>query len=205
MVNQHKERTILGVPIDCSGRAIGVERMPEALRAAGLVERLAAHDAGNLPVTIDDPRRDPVTGLIGFNAVWSTSIAISDAVGDRMRHGDRPLVVGGDCTFLIGGFAVLKNHFGRVGLAFIDGHLNFYDGRSSPTGQAADMELAFLVDIGPRGLIDLAGSALLVAFCCSSVRVPGRWILCVTTGSAMLVPKSRACIYLGQREYTRSA
>jgi arginase len=44
-----------------------------------------------------------------------------------------------------------------VGLAFVDGHLDFYDGVSSTTGEAADMELAILTGLGPAGLVDLAG------------------------------------------------
>lgn len=34
--------TLLGIPIDCSGRLVGVERMPAALRAAGLTARRTA-------------------------------------------------------------------------------------------------------------------------------------------------------------------
>lgn len=37
---------------------------------------------------------------------------------------------------------------GRVGLWFVDGHADFLDGWSSPTGEAADMELAILTGAG---------------------------------------------------------
>jgi arginase len=57
---------------------------------------------------------------------------------------------------LIGVFAALRDYFGQVGLAFVDGHLDFYDGQSSPTGEAADMDLAILTGYGPPGLVDLA-------------------------------------------------
>ncbi len=163
--------TLVGVPIDCTGRATGVERMPAALRAAGLVQRLDVPDAGDLPVTIDDARRDPATGIIGFEAVCAASTGIRAGVGALLAQGERPLVIGGCCTLLIGVFAALRDHFGRfdtlstgqVGLAFVDGHLDFYDGRSSPTGEAADMELAILTGLGPSGLVDLAGLPPLVA------------------------------------------
>ncbi|GAB4427203.1 MAG: arginase family protein [Anaerolineae bacterium] len=154
--------TIIGVPIDCSGRAIGVERMPAALRAAGLARRLGLPDEGDLPVTLDDPRRDPVTGMIGFEAVCAASAGIRAGVGALLARGERPLVVGGCCTLLLGVFAALRDYFGRTGLAFVDGHLDFYDGQTSPTGEPADMELAILTGLGPAGLVDLAGSPPLV-------------------------------------------
>ncbi len=42
---------MVGVPIDCAGKFTGVERMPTALRAAGLVDHLNIDDAGDLTVT----------------------------------------------------------------------------------------------------------------------------------------------------------
>ena len=59
--------------------------------------------------------------------------------------------------------AALRQEFEHIGLAFVDGHLDFYDGESSPTGEAADMELAILTGFGPSGLIDLAGSPPMIA------------------------------------------
>jgi arginase len=139
--------------------------MPAALRAAGLVDRLHIQDAGDLPVTIDTPERDPLTGIIGFQAVCQTSDTIRLEIGKLLRRGERPLVVGGCCTLLIGVIAALREAYERIGLTFVDGHLDFYDGTSSPTGEAADMELAILTGLGPAGLVDLTGSAPLIAPC----------------------------------------
>lgn len=155
--------TLVGIPIDCSGRFTGVERMPAALRAAGLVQRLNINDLGDLPVTIDTPQRDPATGIIGFHAVCKTSDSIRTELGALLKRGERPLILGGCCTLLIGVCAALKEQVGRVGLAFVDGHLDYHDGHSSPTGEAADMELAILTGFGPTGLVDLAGSPPLIA------------------------------------------
>jgi arginase len=148
---------LIGAPLDCTGRFTGVERMPAALRAAGLAAQLAVDDAGDLPVTIINPERDPRTGIVGYADVLAGSLLIRDALAQQLETGVRPLVLGGCCTILIGIAAALRDHFGRVGLAFIDGHLDFYDGKTSPTGEAADMELAILSGLGPAGLVDLAG------------------------------------------------
>ena len=163
MVTQPKQFTVLGVPIDSSGRSTGVGRLPAALREAGLVRRLGAEDLGDLPVAFEDARRHPDTGIIGFENIRAASAEIQRGVAQLLADGRRPLLLGGDCTLLIGVAAALKEHFGPAGLAFIDGHLDFYDGRSSPTGETADMELAILNGLGPAGLIDLAGTPPLVA------------------------------------------
>ena len=53
---------VLDAPLDCSGTGRGEEHAPAALRAAGLVERLGARDAGEADARIRDVRRDRDTG-----------------------------------------------------------------------------------------------------------------------------------------------
>ncbi|MGQ0600300.1 MAG: arginase family protein [Anaerolineales bacterium] len=171
--------SIIGVPIDSTGTFAGCERMPAALRAAGLAERLNLPDAGDLLVSISDPERDAATGLIGFHDLVAVSAQIRGAVRDALARGERPLVVGGSCELLIGVAAALRDVVGRAatrrernaqrfssgsiasaraGLAFVDGHFDFYNGHTSPTGEAADTELRILTTDWPHGLADLAGT-----------------------------------------------
>ena len=65
-------------------------------------------------------------------------------------------MVGGDCTVLVGALAAAKERLGRVGLAFVDGHLDYFGGETSP-GEAADMDLAFVTGHGLEGQVNLAG------------------------------------------------
>ena len=142
---------LVDAPIDCSGAGRGEERAPAALRAAGLVERLGARDAGEADARIRDTRRDPATGVIGADDVRRASRAIAGRVREILRTGERPLVIGGDCTLLLGVFEALPR---GSGLWFVDGHADFFDGESSPTGEAADMDLAILTGHGPPGLLE---------------------------------------------------
>ena len=148
---------IVDAPIDCSGAQRGEERAPAALRAAGLVERLRARDAGEANARIRDSRRDPDTGVIGALEVRRASMAIASRVREVLEARERPFVLGGDCTLLLGVFQALPRD---SGLWFIDGHADFYDGESSPTGEAADMDLAILTGHGPPGLLDRPGPLL---------------------------------------------
>ncbi|MDZ7881397.1 MAG: arginase family protein [Mycobacterium sp.] len=145
---------VLGVPSDCSGRFVGCQFMPAALRAAGLIEALGAHDLGNLQVVIADPRRDPVTGVIGLHDLLNQSQVVRDNTQDLLASGHRPLLVGGDCTILIGIAAALIHTNPDAGLLFLDGHLDCYDGTTSATGEGADMELAVLLGVGAQPLLE---------------------------------------------------
>ena len=147
--------TILDAPIDCSGTGRGEERAPAALRAAGLVERLGARDAGEADARIRDTRRDPDTGVVGALEVRRAAIAIATRVREVLDARERPFVLGGDCTLLLGVFQALPHD---CGLWFVDGHADFFDGESSPTGEAADMDLAIVTGHGPPGLLEREGS-----------------------------------------------
>ena len=148
---------LVGAPLDCSGTNRGEARAPRALRDAGLVERTGVRDAGDVDATVDDPNRDARTGVIGFEQIRRASSEIDSAVAAVLDEGGKPLVLGGDCTVLVGALAAAKERLGRVGLAFVDGHLDFFGGETSPSGEAADMDLAFVTGYGPEGLVDLAG------------------------------------------------
>ncbi len=156
--------SFLGVPIDCSGRFAGCERMPAALRAAGLKQALpGAEDLGNLQVSLADPVRDPETGIIGYRDLLGATGVIRREVGAVLRSGWVPLISGGCCSLLIGTTAAVQDVFPGAGLAFIDGHLDCYTGQTSPTGEAADMELAILLGAGPRQLTGLTGGDRVIA------------------------------------------
>jgi arginase len=148
---------LVGAPLDCSGTGRGEARAPRALRDAGLAQWTGARDAGDVDATVDDPNRDARTGVIGFEQIRRSSSTIHSTVAAVLAGGEKPLVVGGDCTVLVGALAAARERLGRVGLAFVDGHLDYFGGETSPSGEAADMDLAFVSGHGPEGLVDLAG------------------------------------------------
>jgi arginase len=149
--------TTVGVPIDSVGlgraEQHGTELSPAALRAAGL-DRLGWADAGDLDVRIPDHERDPATGVVGLAGVLATTSAIRSATADLVRQGDRPFLLGGCCTLLPGALAGARDALGSVSLVYVDGHLDFYDGVTSPTGEAADMPIAVALGDGPAPWVD---------------------------------------------------
>jgi arginase len=153
---------VIDAGLDCSGTGRGEAKAPAALRDAGVVTALGARDAGDVPISVNDPARDPVTGIVAVDQLRMAVAAIRARVVDALRRGDQPLVLGGDCTVAIGAAAAVRQHIGPFGLVYIDGHPDYLDGASSPTGESADMALAILTGHGPSGLVDLGGTPPLV-------------------------------------------
>ncbi len=149
--------TVLGVPIDSVGRSGGTELAPAALREAGLVERLGIADRGDLDVRIRGEERDPETGIVGSPDVLTTTTAVRAAVTQMVGAGERPLVLGGCCALVPGALAGVRDAAGLVGIANVDGHVDVYDGRTSPTGEGADMPLAVAFGFGPAAWVKAAG------------------------------------------------
>lgn len=155
---------LLGAPWDCSGIGRGEQAAPAALRAAGL-SALVHRDLGDAATVIDSAVRDPGTGVLALAASIRSAHALAASLGDAFEAlpDSRPLVIGGDCSVLLGIFLALRRHVGRAGLLFVDGHPDYLDGRTSPTGETADMELALLTGDGAAPLVELGGTAPLVS------------------------------------------
>jgi len=158
---------VLGAPMESESLLEGVNLMPAALRDAGLDATLrqagvAVADLGELDIRITDHVRDPATGILAYRQVGEATETIRESIPQLLDSPDIPLVVGGCCGILVGIFAALRERYRRVGLAFVDGHLDYYDGASAPLGALADMELAILTGRGPRALTAIVGEPPLV-------------------------------------------
>lgn len=139
----------------------GVERLPEALLDAGLGTGLAARHAGRLTPPSYDPRRDAATGLLNPVGLRDYAFLLADATGEVLDRGELPIVLGGDCSILLGNLLALSRR-GRHGLLFIDGHADFYQPAAEPNGEAASMDLALATGRGPDIVADLEGRRPLV-------------------------------------------
>jgi arginase len=89
------------------------------------------------------------------------SLALADAVGAVLDGGEFPIVLGGDCSILLGNALALRRR-GRYGLLFLDGHADFYQPEAEPTGEAASMDLALVTGRGPEVVTNIAGLRPLV-------------------------------------------
>jgi arginase len=153
---------ILEAPSILGLKPSSVERLPEALLAAGLGDKLRASAGGRVSPRIAYQRlRDPETLVLNVAALVEFSPRLADAVESIMQQADFPLVLGGDCSILLGTALALRRR-GRFGLLFIDGHADFYQPQAEPDGEAASMDLALATGRGPEILTNLEGRQPLV-------------------------------------------
>jgi arginase len=150
----------IGVPVDSVGRFGGTELAPATLRELGLPAALGARDEGDLAVRIRGAERDPETGILASAEVLACTATIRAAVAAALAAEERPFLIGGCCAELPGALAGARDALGApLGLAHVDGHLDLYDGRTSTTGEAADMPISVALGIGPTAWVEAAGGA----------------------------------------------
>lgn len=133
---------------------------PQALRNQRLAARIGARDMGDvLPPPYQDVVRPPGRPR-NERDVASYSRDLADRVAAAASAGDFVLVLGGDCSIVLGCLLGLRRA-GRPqpGLAYVDAHADFATPELSRTGSAASMCLALAVGCGDTPLARLDGEA----------------------------------------------
>lgn len=150
-----KTCSIIDAPSDLGLRRTGVDGLPQALRSAGLLEGLpAVRHAGSVPVPRYSSLRDPLHGVLNVDGIAEFGRRLAERVAFTLDLGLFPLVLGGDCSILIGASLALRRR-GRCGLFFFDGHADFYSADTEPNGEVASMDLAVVTGRGPAELSDV--------------------------------------------------
>lgn len=117
---------VIGVPTSAGAFAPGQEQAPQALRAGGLVGRLAragvqVTDYGDGPLWRWRPDQSNRRAQH-----LATVVATAQATADRVQHavgeGKIALVLGGDCTVELGTVAGHVRSGDRIGLVYFDLH-----------------------------------------------------------------------------------
>ena len=90
------------------------------------------------------------------------AISLADAVCTVLEGGEFPVVLGGDCSILLGTMLALRR-LGRYGLLYIDGDADFYSPEHNPIlGAASASDVAFATGRGPEVVGDIEGRGPLV-------------------------------------------
>jgi arginase len=148
-------------PYDAGDQPRHLDRAPAALRQAGLNAALQAEDLGDLR---PPPYRDfvrPPGRVRNEDELIAYTRALADVVGRCVIDGRFVVLLGGDCSIVLGALLGAKQ-IGPVGLAYVDGHADFATPQESQTGSAASMCLAMAVGRGDSRLSRLAAEGPLV-------------------------------------------
>jgi arginase len=157
---------VVGVPTALGGHLAGMEKAPETMRRAGLLEkvrerpglaRVQVRDAGDIriePGFREDPDRRAKNRdrIVDFLPRERDLVARSlTAAGDRARL----LVLGGDCTAHAGALAGLRlaRPGSRAAIAWFDAHGDFNTPDTTPSGNVWGMPFAMLLGRGDPDLV----------------------------------------------------
>jgi len=137
----------------------GCYKAPGALRDHRLLARLQARDAGCLtPPRYDPGDWRPGDGVAHAAEIARYSILLADRIETILGSGEFPLILGGDCSVLLGAAVAVGRLSGRYGLVFVDGHSDFrHPGNASYVGAAAGEDLALVTGRGQPDLTGLEG------------------------------------------------
>ena len=148
----------LGLRPPRPGTVPGCYKLAGALRDRGLLARLGAEEGG----VVTPPRYDrggwaEGDGVFNAAAIARYSVALADRVERHAAPGTFVLVLGGDCSILLGTLLGLRRR-GRTGLVYVDGHSDFrHPGNSTAVGAAAGEGLALVTGRGQPDLTDIEG------------------------------------------------
>ena len=141
---------------------------PEALRAAGVVERLSE---GRRAVAWDETLECADPALTPLQAVAELCPRLAQKTSSAIGDGAFPLVLSGDHSCAVGiwsGVSLALRPSGDLGLLWIDAHLDSHTPETSHTGMVHGMPLAALLGYGEASLTGCAaeGAKLLARNVC---------------------------------------
>jgi arginase len=164
----HRTIALVGAPSSIGikpyddGTMRRLDLAPAALREQGLADRLKVRDVGDV---VPPPYRDftrPAGKPRNEGGVGRYSHALAARVAGAVDSGDFALVLGGDCSIILGCLLGVRRKYSRVGLIYVDAHGDFATPDTSRTGSVASMCLALAVGRGDSPLARLQGAAPLV-------------------------------------------
>ena len=143
------------------GSVPGTAKAPDALREAGLYRRLVASGARDGGVVLAGRYRDDLdpqrSRLRNQEAIVDHARRLSERVGACIDCNEKVLILGGDCSLLVGiGLALSQR--GRFGLIHLDGHTDFrHPGNSHECGSLGGEDLAAVVGRHWDSVADIDG------------------------------------------------
>jgi arginase len=152
-----REVSVIDAPISLGlrpgerGQEPGTWRAPAVLLAAGVAERIGAHRRVALKRPPYEFDAQPGTRIRNGSTLRAFMLRLGDQVQAELAAGRFPLVLGGDCSVLLGCLLGARRAGGR-GVVHVDGHSDFFHPGNYDTkarlGSAAGMDLALATGRG---------------------------------------------------------
>lgn len=144
----------LGLIMPRPGHEPGVKKLPAFLKSLGFYNRIAAKKISPTSVPAYEGTVDKITGIRNRDEIIQYMLVQEEVLNEHLDTGFFPVVIGGDCSILIGNMFALKKR-GRFGVFYLDGHTDYVLPAQSTTAGAAGMDLALIAGMGHDLLTDL--------------------------------------------------
>ncbi|MBF7020724.1 arginase [Staphylococcus sp. 18_1_E_LY] len=161
-----KNINIIGAPSTFGQRKLGVNFGPDAIRYAGIVDRIrnigyTVVDKGNIevPEINLDKFNSEQEGLRNIDEIIQVSENLSNSVSDSVQSGAFPLILGGDHSIAIGSISGISKHYDNLGVIWYDAHGDLNVPEESPSGNIHGMPLRILAGDGDDRLVNVSNYA----------------------------------------------
>jgi len=151
VVAEMKPPVIVEAPSVLGLDGTGVDQLSSALLDAGLARRICAIGQICVETLPQNPSRHPEHGMLNSESIARFTPILAAAVGDVLDQGAFPVVLGGDCTIVLGNLLALRRR-GKFGLLYLDAHADFYQPEANVNGEGASSDLALATGRGPRAM-----------------------------------------------------
>jgi arginase len=166
IVRQPNKIALIGAPSSAAAFLPGSEKAPAALRAAGLVERLRSvgyevNDLGDCPERLfaDDDEHKRARNL---PAIVASLNDLKPRAEMAIKSGALVLVLGGDCTQVIGLLTGARRYYRHLNLLWFDGDADLNTPASTPSGRLDGMALSTIIGKGSPELVRFWGEPQIV-------------------------------------------
>lgn len=146
----------LGLKEPCAGQEPGVKKLPDFLKKHNFHSSLNPRSILRLEPPTYAMTLDEISGVRNADQIVKYAKDQSQMLEKVLSENKFPIVIGGDCSILIGNSLALKN-MGPFALFFLDGHTDFMWPVLSHTGGAAGMDLAIVTGYGHDKLTNIDG------------------------------------------------
>lgn len=160
----NKTIEIIGAPSAFGQRKLGVNMGPDAMRYAGLIERLESigHtviDQGNVESPAIDMKKykSEQGGLRNLEEVTTFCESLCEKVDGVVQKGNYPVVIGGDHSIAMGTISGIAKHYKNLGVIWYDAHGDLNIDETSPSGNIHGMPLRALIGDGHENLVNIGG------------------------------------------------
>ncbi|PRB04791.1 arginase [Chryseobacterium sp. MYb7] len=149
----------------------GVRKLPDWLRKFDFHSRIDPKNVFRLDAPVYSMDFDKESNVRNANQIIEYAKKQADYILHNYEKGAFNIILGGDCSILIGNAIALKK-LGNFGLFYLDGHTDFIPPELSETGGTAGMDLSIITGTGHEKLTDINGLKPYLSeeniFCCGN-------------------------------------